>query len=56
MQDDPKEAELRGLAQGAAVSDLIGVKLTLGLTLWFLWAVLAAGIPRGLYLLSRRLC
>lgn len=36
MQDDPKEAEQRGLAQGADVSDLIGIKLTLGLALWFL--------------------
>ena len=36
MQDDSKEAEQRGLTQGADVSDLIGIKLTLGLALWFL--------------------
>ena len=36
MQDDPEETEQRGLSQGADVSDLIGVKLTLGLALWFL--------------------
>ena len=36
MQDDSKEAEQRGLTQGADVSDLIGIELTLGLALWFL--------------------
>jgi hypothetical protein len=36
MTDDPKQVEQRGLAQGADVSDLIGVKVTLGLGLWFL--------------------
>ena len=36
MPNDSKQAGKRGLAQGAGVSDLIGVKLTLGLALWFL--------------------
>jgi hypothetical protein len=36
MATDPQEGEKRGLDQGADVSDLIGVKLTLGLALWFL--------------------
>ena len=35
MPDSPQQ-EKRGLNQGADVSDLIGVKLTLGLALWFL--------------------
>ena len=35
MADSPQQ-EKRGLNQGADVSDLIGVKLTLGLALWFL--------------------
>ena len=34
--DSPQQEEERGLNQGADVSDLIGVKLTLGLALWFL--------------------
>ena len=34
--DSPQQEEERGLDQGADVSDLIGVKLTLGLALWFL--------------------
>ena len=36
MATDPQEGEKRGLDQGADVSDLIGVKLTLALALWFL--------------------
>lgn len=36
MATDPHEGEKRGLDQGANVSDLIGVKLTLALALWFL--------------------
>ena len=36
MADDSPQQEERGLDQGADVSDLIGVKLTLGLALWFL--------------------
>ncbi|MGA8219547.1 MAG: hypothetical protein WB771_13375 [Solirubrobacterales bacterium] len=35
MANDSQQGE-RGLSQGADVSDLIGVKLTLGLALWFL--------------------
>jgi hypothetical protein len=34
--DSPQQEEERGLDKGADVSDLIGVKLTLGLALWFL--------------------
>ena len=34
--DSKQQNGKRGLAQGADVSDLIGVKLTLGLALWFL--------------------
>ena len=36
MATDPEQGEKRGLDQGADVSDLIGVKLTLGVMLWFL--------------------
>ena len=36
MANDPSKGEERGLDQGADVSDLIGVKLTLGVALWFL--------------------
>ena len=36
MADDSPQQEERGLSRGADVSDLIGVKLTLGLALWFL--------------------
>ena len=36
MADDSPQQEERGLNQGADASDLIGVKLTLGLALWFL--------------------
>ncbi len=36
MANDSQQGEERGLSQGADVSDLIGVKLTLGLALWFL--------------------
>ncbi len=36
MANDSPQEEERGLDQGADVSDLIGVKLTLGLALWFL--------------------
>ena len=36
MPDDSQQAEESGLNRGADVSDLIGVKLTLGLALWFL--------------------
>ena len=36
MATEPQEGEKRGLDQGADVSDLIGVKLTLALALWFL--------------------
>ena len=36
MADDSPQQEERGLDQGADVSDLIGVKLTLSLALWFL--------------------
>jgi hypothetical protein len=36
MANDSKQPGKRGLSQGADVTDLIGVKLTLGLVLWFL--------------------
>ena len=36
MATDPEEGEKRGLDEGADVSDLVGVKLTLVLVLWFL--------------------
>ena len=36
MADDSPQQEERDLNQGADVSDLIGVKLTLGLALWVL--------------------
>lgn len=34
--DSPQQEDERGLDQGADVSDLIGVKLTAGLAIWFL--------------------